>query len=157
MWKHLAGGGLSSVGTDHCPFFYETQKILGRDDFTKMPNGLPGIESRLSLLHTFGVALGRLSLNRWVEVCCAAPAQIFGLYPKKGSLTPGADADIVIFDPAKEVTLSTQVLHEHVDYTPYDGFQLRGWPVMTIVRGKVMVEEGRFVGPRGQGKFLVRN
>ena len=121
LWSHLTTGNLSTVGTDHCPFFFETQKSLGRDAFTEIPNGLPGIESRLALLYTFGVNAGKLSLNRWVEVCCTAPSRIFGLYPRKGTIVPGADADLVLFDPQKELTLGRAVLHENVDYTPYRG------------------------------------
>jgi len=129
---------------------------LGRAAFTDIPNGLPGIEARLALLYTFGVGQGRLSLNRWVEVCCAAPARIFGLYPRKGTLAPGADADIVIFDPDREVTLSRAVLHERTDYTPYEGLALHGYPVMTVARGRVLIEDGKFVGAKGRGRFLAR-
>ncbi|MBI2975447.1 MAG: dihydropyrimidinase, partial [Chloroflexi bacterium] len=156
LWQRLGAGDLQTVGTDHCPFFYEGQKELGRAAFTDIPNGLPGIEARLALLYTFGVGQGRLSLNRWVEVCCAAPARIFGLYPRKGTLAPGADADIVIFDPDREVTLSRAVLHERTDYTPYEGLALRGYPVMTVARGRVLVEDGKFVGAGGRGRFLAR-
>jgi len=156
LWRLLAAGGLQTVGTDHCPFFYEGQKELGRAAFTDIPNGLPGIEARLALLYTFGVGQGRLSLNRWVEVCCTAPARIFGLYPRKGTLAPGADADIVIFDPDREVTLSRAVLHERTDYTPYEGLALRGYPLITVARGRVLVEDGKFVGAKGRGRFLAR-
>jgi dihydropyrimidinase len=156
LWRLLAAGGLQTVGTDHCPFFYEGQKELGRAAFTDIPNGLPGVEARLALLYTCGVGQGRLSLNRWVEVCCTAPARIFGLYPQKGTLAPGADADIVIFDPDREVTLSRAVLHERTDYTPYEGLALRGYPVMTVARGRVLVEDGKFVGAKERGRFLVR-
>jgi dihydropyrimidinase len=156
LWRHLAEGGLQTVGTDHCPFFYAGQKDLGRADFTKIPNGLPGIEARLALLYTLGVTQGRLSLTRWVEVCCTAPAQVFGLYPRKGTLMPGSDADVVIFDPERKVTLSRQVLHERVDYTPYDGLALQGYPVLTIARGEVIVADGDYVGRRGRGQFLKR-
>nr|MBI2905397.1 dihydropyrimidinase [Chloroflexota bacterium] len=156
LWQRLGAGDLQTVGTDHCPFFYEGQKELGRAAFTDIPNGLPGIEARLALLYTFGVGQGRLSLNRWVETCCTAPARIFGLYPRKGTLAPGADADIVIFDPDREVTLSRAVLHERTDYTPYEGLALRGYPVMTVARGRVLVEDGKFVGAKGRGRFLAR-
>jgi dihydropyrimidinase len=156
LWRLLAAGGLQTVGTDHCPFFYEGQKELGRAAFTDIPNGLPGIEARLALLYTYGVGQGQLSLNRWVEVCCTAPARIFGLYPRKGTLAPGADADIVIFDPDREVTLSRAVLHERTDYTPYEGLALRGYPVMTVARGRVLVEDGKFVGAKGRGRLLAR-
>ncbi len=156
LWRQLAQGGLQTVGTDHCPFFYVGQKDLGRDDFTRIPNGLPGIEARLAILYTGGVGAGRLTPTRWVELCCTAPAQIFGLYPRKGTLMPGADADVVVFDPHKRVTLSRAVLHERVDYTPYDGLELEGYPVLTVARGQVIAAEGEYVGERGRGQFLKR-
>ncbi len=156
LWRHLASGALSTVGTDHCAFFFDGQKTLGQESFTAIPNGLPGIEARLALLHTLGVREGRLSLQRWVEVCCAAPAQTFGLYPHKGTLMPGADADVVLFDPEREVVLDRAVLHERTDYTPYAGLQLRGYPVLTMARGEVIVREGEFQGAPGRGRFLPR-
>jgi dihydropyrimidinase len=156
LWRHLAQGGLQTVATDHCPFLYAGQKDLGRDDFTRIPNGLPGIEARLAILYTCGVGQGRLTVTRWVELCCTAPAQIFGLYPHKGTLMPGADADIVIFDPHKQVTLSRQVLHERVDYTPYEGLALEGYPVLTLARGEVIAAEGAYVGTHGRGQFIKR-
>jgi dihydropyrimidinase len=156
LWSHLAAGDLGTVGTDHCPYFFETQKSLGREAFTEIPNGLPGIESRLALLYTFGVNASKLSLNRWVEVCCTAPSCIFGLYPRKGTIVPGSDADLVLFDPQKEVTLGRAVLHENVDYTPYEGMRLRGYPAMVLARGQLIMRDGQFTGERGRGKFLVR-
>jgi len=156
LWRHLAQGGLQTVGTDHCPFFFVGQKDLGRDDFTRIPNGLPGIEARLAIVYTCGVGQGRLTPTRWVELCCTAPAQIFGLYPRKGTLMPGADADVVIFDPHKPVTLSRSLLHERVDYTPYEGLALQGYPVLTIAGGEIIVAEGEYVGGRGRGQFLKR-
>jgi dihydropyrimidinase len=156
LWDSLAELHLNSVGTDHCPFFYQGTKDLDYNDFTQIPNGLPGIESRLALLYSYGVRQNRISLNRWVEVCCTAPAKIFALYPRKGSLMPGADADIVIFDHEREVTITADMLHENVDYTPYEGFSLRGYPQITLVRGQIMVQDGEFVGPQGWGKFLSR-
>lgn len=157
LWQGLAEDDLQTIGTDHCPFYYKGQKDLGRETYEKIPGGLPGIEARLALIHQFGVRAGRLSLNRWVEICCANPARIFGLYPRKGSLDPGADADVVIFDPDKKVTLSTSVLHEQVDYTPYEGFKVQGYPAMTLLRGKIIAENGRFTGETGQGRYLVRD
>jgi len=157
LWQQLAVDGLSSVGTDHCPFNFEGQKDLGRDDFNRISNALTGIESRLALLYTFGVGQKRLSLNRWVEVCSMTPAKLFGLYPRKGTLAPGADADIVLFDPNRKLTLSRSVLHERVDYTPYDGIPLKGYPIMTIARGQVLCDKGEWVGATGQGQFLKRD
>ncbi len=157
LWGALARGILSTVGTDHCPFNLRGQKELGLGKFTDIPGGLPGIEARLALMYTCGVRAGRLTLNRWVEVCCAAPARLFGLYPRKGTLMPGADADVVIFDPDKHVTLSQSLLHEKVDYTPYEGLELRGYPVVTLSRGIVLVQDGRWVGPEGHGQYLKRS
>jgi dihydropyrimidinase len=161
LWALLGRGDLQTVGTDHCPFFYRGEKDLGQKDgayppFTRIPGGMPGIESRLALLYTFGVRTGRLTIERWVDVCCTAPARIFGLGGRKGSLTVGADADVVIFDPEKQVTLGRDVLHENCDYTPYDGRQLQGYPVLTMLRGRVIARDGQFVGGAGGGKFLVR-
>jgi len=160
LWGRLAVADLRTVGTDHCPFFYRGQKDLGAPDapppFNRIPGGIPGVESRLALLYTYGVRAGRLSLERWVDACCTAPARIFGLRPRKGALIPGADADVVIFDPNREITLSRAVLHERCDYTPYEGFKLRGYPVMTLARGRVIAQDGQFVGQRGSGRFLER-
>jgi dihydropyrimidinase len=159
LWQALGSGVLQAVGTDHCPFFYHGTKNLGRplDDpppFTQIPGGIPGIESRLALLYTFGVQTGRLTLEQWVQVCSSGPARMFGLYPAKGSFEIGADADIVIFDPEKRVTLSAGMLHENVDYTPYEGFELHGFPVVTIARGQVIVQGGEFIGEASSGKFV---
>jgi dihydropyrimidinase len=156
LWIALAEDDLQTIGTDHCPFFFKGQKDLGIDNVEKIPGGLPGIESRLALIHQFGVRAGRLSLNRWVQVCCTNPARLFGLYPRKGSLEIGADADLVVFDPNKQVTLTKSILHEQVDYTPYEGFEVQGTPVMTIQRGRVIVEEGVFHGAPGDGRYLAR-
>ena len=160
LWAYLAADDLSTVGTDHCPFFYAGQKDLGAPaappPFNHIPGGMPGIESRLALLYTFGVAQGRLSLARWIDVCCAAPARVFGLAGRKGALTVDADADVVIFDPEHEIILSQSILHEKCDYTPYEGQRLKGYPVFTMLRGCVIVRDGEFVGGSGGGQFLVR-
>lgn len=156
LWQALARRELHTVGTDHCAFYFRQQKTLGRRNFTQIPGGLPGIETRLALLYTFGVRPGRLTPERWVELCCTAPAQRFGLYPRKGTLAPGADADIVLFDPATSVTLSQSMLHERVDYTPYEGLVLQGYPVLVFAHGQLLMQAGQFVGPRGQGQFLTR-
>ncbi|MBT7075293.1 MAG: dihydropyrimidinase [Anaerolineae bacterium] len=157
LWNALKNGHLQSVGTDHCPFFFEGQKDRVRTNFTKIPGGMPGIESRLALLYTFGVMEKRISLNQWVDLCCTMPAKLFGIYPQKGTLTPRADADIIIFDPEKEITLSQDMLHEHVDYTPYEGLSLRGYPVTTIRRREVLCQDGEFMEKKTGGKFLARN
>ena len=153
LWGALARGELQTVATDHCPFTL-AEKAAGAD-FTQAPGGLPGIEARLSLLHTLGVRGGHLSLSRWVEVCCTAPARLFGLR-RKGDIAPGFDADLVIFDPAGEITMSADSLHEKVDWTPYEGWRLRGWPRVTVSRGEVIVEDGCFVGELGRGRFVAR-
>jgi dihydropyrimidinase len=154
LWAGLAAGEVDTVATDHCPFFYATQKIHGRDDFSRIPGGAPGVETRLALLYTHGVRAGRLTLQRWVDACCTAPARRFGLAPRKGTLAVGADADVVIFDPERRVTLSYQTLHQNVDYTPYEGWEVQGYPVTVLSRGEVIVRDGVFVGEAGRGQFL---
>jgi dihydropyrimidinase len=156
LWDSLSKDTLQTIGTDHCPFFFKGQKDLGHDNYERIPGGLPGIEGRLALIHNFGVWTGKISLNRWVQVCCTNPAKIFGLYPQKGCLVPGADADIVVFDPNKRVTITQTLFHEQVDYTPYEGIELMGYPVLTLSRGKIIVENGVFLGRRGDGHYLAR-
>jgi dihydropyrimidinase len=155
LWKGLEAG-IDTVATDHCPFFFETQKMLGKDDFTKCPSGVPGIEERMALLYSEGVVKKRISLRRFVEVCCGSPAKIFGMYPQKGVLAPGSDADIVIIDPDRRTVLRKSMLHSNVDYSAYEGFEVRGWPVCTISRGEVIVRNGKFYGAAGRGRFIKR-
>jgi dihydropyrimidinase len=154
LWAGLAAGEVSTVGTDHCPFFFATQKTRGLHDFSRIPGGAPGIETRLALLYSHGVRAGRITPEQWVAACCTEPARRFGLAPLKGTLEPGADADVVLFDPEREVTLSAGALHQNVDYTPYEGWRVRGYPVTVLSRGKVIVREGEFVGPAGWGRFI---
>jgi dihydropyrimidinase len=154
LWAGLAAGEVDTVATDHCPFFFATQKTRGRDDFSRIPGGAPAVETRLPLLYTHGVGQGRLSLERWVEVCCTAPARRFGLAPRKGTLVVGADADVVIFDPGMRVTLSAETLHQNVDYTPYEGWEVQGYPRIVISRGEAIVRDGEFTGKAGRGQFL---
>lgn len=154
LWAALAAGEVDTVATDHCPFFYKTQKVRGRDNFSRIPGGAPGIETRLPLLYTHGVRTGRLSLERWVEVCCTEPARRFGLAPRKGTLSIGADADVVIFDPQRRVTLSVDTLHQNVDYTPYEGWEVEGYPVVVISRGEAIVQDGELLAQAGRGHFL---
>lgn len=156
LWDALASGDLQVVATDHCPFFYEGQKDRGRAAFNKIPGGAPGVETRLPLLYTFGVRAERLALARWVQVCCAEPARLFGLAPRKGRIAEGADADVVIFNPDKRVVLHHRTLHQNVDYTPYEGLELIGYPETTLLRGQVIVRDGQFVGRAGQGRFVAR-
>ena len=155
LWEALVSGALQVAATDHCPFFFVGQKERGRDAFNNIPGGAPGVETRLPLLHTFGVRAGRMSLQRWVEVCCSEPARLFGL-PQKGRIVVGTDADLVIFNPEKRVTLHHQILHQNVDYTPYEGMALVGYPEATLLRGKVIVRDGEYVGEAGQGRYLER-
>jgi len=154
LWAGLAAGEINTVATDHCPFFYETDKMRGRDDFSCIPGGAPGIETRLALLYTHGVRAGRLSPQRWVEVCCTEPARRFGLWPQKGTLAVGADADVVIFDPERLVTLSYATLHQNVDYCPYEGWEVQGYPLAVLSRGEIIVMNGEFVAEKGRGHFL---
>ena len=156
LWRGLAGNDLQCVSTDHCPFCMKGQKDLGIGDFSKIPNGAPGIETRMSLLYDGGVARGRISVNRFVELTSTAPAKIFGLFPRKGTIAPGSDADLVIFDPEKKLTLSHATLHQRVDYTPYEGRVVQGATETVISRGEVIVENGLYVGRAGRGEFLRR-
>jgi dihydropyrimidinase len=132
------------------------QKTLGRDDFSKIPNGAPGIETRLTLVHNGGVRAGRLNLNRFVEVCSTTPAKMFGLFPRKGTIAVGSDADIVLFDPKRKQTLGVKTLHMKVDYNPYEGREVIGVSETVISRGQVIVEHGKFTGRAGAGQFLKR-
>jgi dihydropyrimidinase len=151
LWAALAGGVLDALATDHCPFSAADKS--GHASFTTIPGGLPSVEARLSLAYTRGVRAGHLSPQRWVEVCCTAPARLFGL-SCKGRLAPGYDADLVVFDPQREVTLNPDALHENVDWTPYEGIRLWGWPRHVLGRGRVVVRDGEFVGQPGWGRFV---
>jgi dihydropyrimidinase len=156
LWRGLAFNDLQAISTDHCPFCMKEQKTLGAHDFSKIPNGAPGIETRMSLVYDGGVRTGRISLNRWVELTSTSPAKIFGLFPRKGTIAPGSDADIVIFDPEKKTTLSVKALHMKVDYNPYEGREVFGVSETVISRGQVIVENGRFTGRAGAGEFVKR-
>ena len=155
LWRALASDDLSVVSTDHCPFCLKEQKELGRGDFSKIPNGLPGVEHRMDLVFQ-GVAQGRISVERWVELTSSAPARLFGLYPKKGSLLPGADADIVVYDPARPHTLSVESHHMAVDYSAYEGLYVTGAVDVVVSRGTVVVEGGELRGAEGHGRFVAR-
>ena len=156
LWTGLRGNDLSVVSTDHCPFCFKDQKQLGRGDFTKIPNGIPGVEHRVDLLHQ-GVVAGQLSLARWVAVTSTTPARMFGLYPRKGSITPGADADIVIYDPNARQTLSVATHHMNVDYSAYEGMEITGKVITTLVRGRLVIDDGQYTGSAGHGQFLSRS
>lgn len=156
LWGALANGIIQTVGTDHCTFDFKGQKDMGKDDFRLIPNGLNGLEERLSVLYTYGVDKGRITENRWVEVCCTNPAKLFGLYPQKGVIAPGSDADLVLFDPNKNSTISAQTHHSACDSNVYEGFSLTGSPSHVFVRGHISFEDGEFKGEKGRGKFLKR-
>jgi len=156
LWRGLAFNDLQAISTDHCPFCMKEQKTLGRNDFSKIPNGAPGIETRMSLVYDGGVRTGRISLNRFVELTSTSPAKIFGLFPRKGTIAPGSDADIVVFDPEKKVRLSQRTLHMNVDYNPYEGREVVGVTDTVISRGRVIIEGGKFVGRAGSGSFIKR-
>lgn len=156
LWRALAAGEIEVVSTDHCPWNYAGQKERGRADFSLIPNGAAGIETRLPLLYSEGVGKGRLSLERFVAISSTEPARLFGLHPRKGAIAVGSDADLVVWDPAAVVTLRAADLHQRVDYCPYEGWEVRGYPRDVISRGRVIVRERRFVGQRGWGHFLAR-
>ncbi len=156
LWEALGAGSIQQVSSDHAPFRYQDQKAPGCNDFTSIPNGLPGIETRLPLVFTDGVATGRISPNRFVALTATNPARIFGLYPRKGTLTVGADADVIVVDPSAEVEIAAARLHSAVDYSPYQGFTVRGFPTWTVSRGEVIVDRGEPVARRGRGKLAPR-
>ena len=156
LWDGLKNDNLQVVSTDHCPFCFEDQKALGKDDFTKIPNGGPGIENRLQLLHHHGVNAGKITLNRFVEIVSTAPARIFGMYPKKGVIAPGSDADIVVWDPKAEHLISAKTHHMRVDYSMFEGFKVVGNVRQVFSRGQLIVENEQFVGRVGRGHYLRR-
>ncbi|WP_447002958.1 dihydropyrimidinase [Saccharothrix isguenensis] len=155
LWRGLRTNDLSVVSTDHCPFCFKDQKELGRGDFSKIPNGMPGVEHRMDLLHQ-GVVRGEISLERWVEICSTTPARMFGLHPRKGLLAPGADADIVVYDPSATQVISAATHHMNVDYSAYEGMEITGKVDTVLSRGRVVVDHAGFHGSTGHGKFLSR-
>jgi len=157
LWAGLQKNTLQVVSTDHCPFCYKEQKELGKDDFTKIPNGGPGIEHRLQLLFDGGVNEKRISVNRWVELTSTTPAKMFGMYPQKGTIAVGSDADVVIWDPKFEHTLSVHTHHMHVDYSMFEGRKINGNAEIVISRGEVIVEKNKFFGTSGRGNFIKRD
>jgi dihydropyrimidinase len=157
LWTGLKTDHLQVVSTDHCPFCFKEQKELGRDDFTKIPNGGPGIEHRMSLIYSGGVAQGRFSVNRFVELVSTTPAKLFGLYPRKGTIAVGSDADLVIFNPQRKHTISAKTHHMRVDYSMFEGIEVVGMPDVVLSRGQVLVEGEQFKGRPGAGQFLKRS
>jgi len=163
LWKGLAKNDLQVVSTDHCPFCMKEgfkgqpkQKELGKGDFSKIPNGAPGVETRMVLLYDGGVLGGRITLNRWIELTSTTPAKIMGMFPRKGTIAPGSDADIVVWDPKKAQTLSAKTLHMRVDYNPYEGRKVKGKAEVVLSRGEVIIDGDRFLGKKGRGKFIKR-
>ena len=163
LWGAVADNALQVISTDHCPFWFAggvdgrtPGKELGRNSFAQIPNGCPGIEERLMLLYTHGVRAGRISLNRWVELCCTNPAKLFGCYPRKGVVAPGADADLVVWDPEARRTLSAATQHQRTDYTLYEGWEVVGAPRTVLSRGRVLVNDGAWHGEAGAGQFIHR-
>jgi dihydropyrimidinase len=156
LWDGLKHDQLQVVSTDHCPFCFADQKTLGKDDFSKIPNGGPGIENRMQLIYHYGVNSGKLSLNRFVETVSTAPARIFGLYPRKGEIAPGSDADVVIWDPNAAHTISARTHHMRVDYSMFEGFEVRGNARTVLSRGETIVDGGKFLGKAGRGHYLKR-
>lgn len=170
LWQGIADGTLQTIGTDHCPFFfngtrtitYEGQPVaipgkeLGRDDFTRIPNGLPGVGDRLPVLWTYGVGAGRITPNQFVALTSTNPARIFGLYPRKGTLLPGADADLVIWDPQRRLTYGIEYAQQRTDYNLYEGWELVGFPERVFLRGQTIVNRGVWLGKPGMGRYLVR-
>lgn len=157
LWEGLRKNTLQVVSTDHCPFCFKEQKEMGRDSFAKIPNGGPGVENRLQLIHHHGVNLKRISLNRWVELVSTTPAKMFGLYPRKGTIAIGSDADLVIWDPNKELTISAHTHHMRVDYSMFEGFKVKGDAETVLSRGEVIVDNGKWSGKAGRGEFIKRN
>jgi dihydropyrimidinase len=157
LWQGLAGNDLQVISTDHCPFCFKGQKELGKDDFSLIPNGAPGVESRLSLVYDGGVRRGRLSLNRFVDLVSTAPARMMGLYPRKGTIAVGSDADLVIFDQHATQTISARTHHSKTDYSLYEGMEVTGVPATVLVRGEPVIVDRQFVGKAGSGQFLKRS
>ena len=156
LWNGLALGFVDTVGTDHCPFDTQ-QKLLGKEAFTNIPNGIPGIEDRVNLLYTYGVKRGRIDLDRFIDVASTRAAKLFGLFPRKGTIAVGSDADLVVFDPAYRGTVSVKTQYVNNDYNGFEGMPIEGRPAVVTVRGKIQVRDGNFTGDRSRGQFLKRN
>ena len=156
LWNGLRAGTVSTVATDHAPFDFAGQKEMGRDDFTKIPNGIPSLEDRVNLLFTHGVQTGRLSLNQFVDVASTQAAKLFDMYPRKGAIQLGADADLVIYDPNYRGTISASTHQLDIDYSAFEGWEIQGRPSVVTVRGAVQVKDGKFVGTIGRGQQVKR-
>ncbi|WP_130891544.1 dihydropyrimidinase [Fusobacterium ulcerans] len=156
LWEGINNGDIQVIATDHCPFNFRKEKQFGKNDFTKCPNGAPGVEERVKIIFSEGVKKGRISINKFVEVVCTNPAKIYGCYPQKGVLLPGSDADIVVIDANKKSIITHNSLHSVVDYTLYEGREIMGDIELVIQRGEVIVKNNKFIGKKGNGKFLKR-
>jgi dihydropyrimidinase len=156
LWRGLAFDDLQAVSTDHCPFCMKGEKELGKNDFSKIPNGAPGIETRMMLMWDGGVVGQRISMNRFVELTSTAPAKIFGMFPKKGTIAVGSDADLVVWNPAAVTILSAKTHHMNVDYNPYEGRRVQGAPEVVLSRGAVVVEKNQLIGQPGRGEYVQR-
>ncbi|KAA8885992.1 dihydropyrimidinase [Nocardia colli] len=156
LWRYLRTGDVTTVSTDHCPFCMKDQKEMGIGDFSKIPNGIGGVEHRMDLMFQ-GVKSGKISLERWVEVCCTTPARMFGMYPRKGVISPGADADIVIYDPNGHTSIGLgKTHHMNMDYSAYEGFEIDGHVDTVLSRGRVVIDDGNYLGSAGHGRFVKR-
>jgi dihydropyrimidinase len=156
LWDNLANGNIATVATDHAPFDFKGQKEMGRGDFTRIPNGIPSLEDRVSVLFSEGVKKNRLDLHRFVDAASTQPAKLFGLYPRKGAIRVGADADLVLFDPNAQRTLTVKNQLMAVDYNPFEGLAVTGRPTLVTVRGQIAAKDGKFVGDPKRGQFLKR-
>jgi dihydropyrimidinase len=156
LWEGLTKGAIDVVATDHCSFNFADKLPLGKDDYSKCPGGIPGVETRLPLIFSEGVLRGRLTLERFVDVVSTAPAKIMGLYPRKGTLVPGSDGDVVILGPGLEKIITPANLAQNADYSPYEGMRVRGWPILTMVRGRIVMQAGRLLAEKGWGQYVRR-
>jgi len=156
LWKGLKRGSIDVVATDHCSFNFADKLAQGKNDFSRAPGGVPGVETRLPLMFSEGVLKNRISLNRFVEVVSTAPAKLMGLFPRKGNLAPGADGDLVVFDPNVEKIITPNILRQNADYSPFEGRPVRGWPTATVVRGRIVVQQGQLMVEKGWGQYISR-
>ncbi|HSY43571.1 MAG TPA: dihydropyrimidinase [Candidatus Acidoferrum sp.] len=156
LWNGLRDGLIQTVATDHCPFDFKTQKVMGKNDFTKIPNGIPSLQDRINVLYTYGVKAGKIDLHTFVNSASTQAAKIFGLFPRKGTIQPGADADLVVFDPEYRGRISATSQYTNVDYNVFEGWKIEGRPSVVTVRGQVMVRDGKFTGKIGHGRFIER-
>jgi dihydropyrimidinase len=156
FWNGLRQGLVSTLATDHAPFDFKGQKEMGRADFTKIPNGIPSLEDRINVYYTRGVTEGRIDLNQFVETASTNAAKLFGLFPRKGTIAVGSDADLVVYDPKYKGKIAQKNQYMNLDYNPFEGWEIKGRPSVVTVRGEIAAQDGKFVGTIGRGKFLKR-